>query len=232
MMQQSKAPPKATQADLDQLGQELRKRQQSLYKDLEKVKESEQEKAYREIGSKLFSEFGPRFEAIARQSTGGLQVRARIAMISLAEQAQKDRLADQILGDILKQNLDLAETAQVVLGLRYNNSNPKKKKQLPGQLAAFARSKNTSVQAAALYVRAEVTKDTDAKASVPLYKQLMVQYPTSEFAKRATTSIFEAENLQIGMLAPEILGTDHEDKPFKLSEYRGKVVVLDFWGFW
>ena len=43
---------------------------------------------------------------------------------------------------------------------------------------------------------------------------------------------FEKEKLQIGMAAPDILGTDTDGVDFKLSDYRGKVVVLDFWGFW
>jgi hypothetical protein len=29
--------------------------------------------------------------------------------------------------------------------------------------------------------------------------------------------------------APEIVGTDQDGKEFKLSDYRGKVVMLDFW---
>lgn len=32
--------------------------------------------------------------------------------------------------------------------------------------------------------------------------------------------------------APEITGEDVDGTEFKLSDYRGKVVVLDFWGFW
>ncbi|MBI5684329.1 MAG: redoxin domain-containing protein [Verrucomicrobia bacterium] len=36
----------------------------------------------------------------------------------------------------------------------------------------------------------------------------------------------------IGQVAPEIRGKDLDNKPMKLSEFRGKVVVLDFWGFW
>ena len=35
-----------------------------------------------------------------------------------------------------------------------------------------------------------------------------------------------------GQEAPEIEGEDIDGKKFKLSEYRGKVVVLDFWGHW
>lgn len=35
-----------------------------------------------------------------------------------------------------------------------------------------------------------------------------------------------------GKAAPEIEGEDVEGKRFKLSDYRGKVVLLDFWGDW
>lgn len=36
----------------------------------------------------------------------------------------------------------------------------------------------------------------------------------------------------VGDTAPDIEGTDVDGKAFKLSEYRGKVVMLDFWGDW
>ena len=37
---------------------------------------------------------------------------------------------------------------------------------------------------------------------------------------------------EIGDVAPEIEGADLDEVPFALSDYRGKVVVLDFWGDW
>jgi peroxiredoxin len=36
----------------------------------------------------------------------------------------------------------------------------------------------------------------------------------------------------VGDTAMEIRGEDIDGKKFKLSDYRGKVVVLDFWGNW
>ena len=33
-------------------------------------------------------------------------------------------------------------------------------------------------------------------------------------------------------MAPEIAGEDLDGVPFRLSDYRGSVVVLDFWGDW
>ena len=46
----------------------------------------------------------------------------------------------------------------------------------------------------------------------------------------AEGALFEINNLSIGKVAPDIEGEDLDGKSFKLSDYRGKVVVLDFWG--
>ena len=37
---------------------------------------------------------------------------------------------------------------------------------------------------------------------------------------------------EVGQLAPEIVGEDLDGIAFKLSDYRGKVVMLDFYGDW
>ena len=61
-------------------------------------------------------------------------------------------------------------------------------------------------------------------ADLPLYGSTV-----GEFAKG---DLFELQNLGIGKVAPEIQGEDLDGQSFKLSDYRGKVVVLDFWGNW
>ena len=35
-----------------------------------------------------------------------------------------------------------------------------------------------------------------------------------------------------GKPAPPTKGTDADGAPFRLDDYRGKVVLLDFWGDW
>lgn len=37
---------------------------------------------------------------------------------------------------------------------------------------------------------------------------------------------------EIGKALPEIEGVDTDGKRFKISDYRGKVVMIDFWGDW
>ncbi|MEO1526402.1 MAG: SUMF1/EgtB/PvdO family nonheme iron enzyme [Planctomycetota bacterium] len=39
-------------------------------------------------------------------------------------------------------------------------------------------------------------------------------------------------SLVVGSVAPDIVGEDLDGVSFKLSDYRGKVVLLDFWGDW
>jgi peroxiredoxin len=40
------------------------------------------------------------------------------------------------------------------------------------------------------------------------------------------------EGKEIGNLAPDVVGEDVDGKPIRLSDYRGKVVLIDFWGTW
>jgi len=56
-----------------------------------------------------------------------------------------------------------------------------------------------------------------------------VEYPVAELAK---PTIFAIEHLSVGKKAAEITGKDVDGKTFKLSDYKGKVVVLDFFADW
>jgi hypothetical protein len=64
----------------------------------------------------------------------------------------------------------------------------------------------------------------DSFADVPTRDGTM-----GEIAQKA---LFQIRHLSVGRVAPEIEAEDIFGKQFKLSEYRGKVVVLSFWGHW
>jgi len=54
----------------------------------------------------------------------------------------------------------------------------------------------------------------------------------STLGKQAASVLYALRNLKVGNTAPEIEGVDLDEVAFKLSDYRGKVVLLDFWGNW
>lgn len=78
----------------------------------------------------------------------------------------------------------------------------------------------TEAEAVALLERLESEYDKE-----PLIGELTY----GEFARNA---IFEIRHLAPGKPAPEIEGKDTDGKPMKLSDYKGKVVLLSFWGTW
>ena len=47
--------------------------------------------------------------------------------------------------------------------------------------------------------------------------------------QQARSELYEIRHLSIGKVAPDIVGKDQDGKTFKLSDYRGKVVLLYFW---
>jgi hypothetical protein len=101
--------------------------------------------------------------------------------------------------------------------------------------------KNSSdeVKANARFALATALKNKDA-TSQPEAEKLLLSI-IDEFAKKAdkeqlvTRARKELDDIKlrgIGKSVPEIAGDDLDGKPLKLSDYKGKVVLLDFWGFW
>jgi outer membrane protein assembly factor BamB len=50
-------------------------------------------------------------------------------------------------------------------------------------------------------------------------------------AERAKAVLFEIRHLSVGKEAPDIEAEDQDGKRFQLRDYRGKVVLLDFWSY-
>jgi thiol-disulfide isomerase/thioredoxin len=69
-----------------------------------------------------------------------------------------------------------------------------------------------------------------ATAPPPDKAKIMAQIRT--LADYARPKLEARRSRAVGMPAPEIEGQDIDGKPLRLSDYRGKVVVLVFWGTW
>jgi hypothetical protein len=89
--------------------------------------------------------------------------------------------------------------------------------------------------------QADAVKD-DAKAALKIRgeSEKLLERAADKFAdvklpyrgtvgSKAKGELFELRFLAIGKTAPEVAGEDQDGKKFKLSDYKGKVVFLDFW---
>ena len=86
----------------------------------------------------------------------------------------------------------------------------------------------------ALMKRAEAALEQALKEfpSKPATDDRMTRTARAKLAEDARAELDEIRNLAVGKPAPEIIGTDLDGQPFKLSDYRGKVVLLTFWAGW
>lgn len=86
-------------------------------------------------------------------------------------------------------------------------------------------------------------KDEHLKEAEKCFTKVTTDYENIASRKFGRTTIGEKTvsnlrrlesipNLQIGKVAPEIEGVDMDGNPLKLSDSRGKVTVLIFWGSW
>ncbi|MBC8406273.1 MAG: redoxin domain-containing protein [Planctomycetes bacterium] len=65
-----------------------------------------------------------------------------------------------------------------------------------------------------------------------ILERLAETYPHTRAGEIASGLIIDKRFLQVGMKAPIFNGNDVDGNPISLSDYRGKVTYLVFWGFW
>lgn len=103
----------------------------------------------------------------------------------------------------------------------------------------YTRGKRDEVRGVACLVLAQVLKgsadDKKRKESEKLLVEAADKYAEVKTAfdgtvgRKAKSELFDLRYLSVGKPAPEITGFDQDGKPFKLSDSKGKVVLLDFW---
>ncbi|MBL8859154.1 MAG: TlpA family protein disulfide reductase [Planctomycetes bacterium] len=100
------------------------------------------------------------------------------------------------------------------------------------QIAKSAKKEDVRVQA--MWTKADLYRHSDKPAhsalAIASYKALMTVYPKSAEAARAKGLVFQLERLQVGMTAPDVATVDLDGKNFKLSDTRGQVTLVLFFG--
>jgi hypothetical protein len=167
------------------------------------------------------------------------------ALVWVVEQARSGPNVDKAMDMLVKDHIESTKLAGVCDVLSYSTS-PSAQKYLE---TIMEKSPHHEVQGQACYSLADYlktragrtseAKDADkiTKSSEKLFERVIekydnIKYGDSTLGETAKGDLFEIRNLAIGKVAPQIEGEDINGKKLRLSDYRGKVVVLDFWGNW
>jgi hypothetical protein len=225
--------------------QQLQKEQQILVTEWQKAakeaaKLAEQEaqdgKSIKAISMR--PDMGPllaKFLAAAQEYSGDDQATLLVAAFRIASD-QKARI--EVLDLLLASHLKSKELAALgpMLGYLGAMCGPDYAKQALARIAKG--SENPSVLAWIVYGEHNKTLETTAPSSPEFQqaKELLLAAAAksgdADMQRRLKSTLTEKEAFGLGLVAPDIEGKDLDDVAFKLSDYRGKVVFLDYWGDW
>jgi AhpC/TSA family len=185
------------------------------------------------------SEYWPRFEELAAKGSGHarlwMALELQIAFKSRARALnQKETL--KLLDEVVAKSADepwISELAKSFTAL-YIMLPEEEVDRLVDAFAAASHKKDAVAEA--LYRSASFGKSSKrpgaAVRAEEISKRLQTEFADTEYARKSRGEVARVVGLGVGNVAPEFTTKDADGVEFKLSDYRGKVVVLDFWGFW
>lgn len=77
-----------------------------------------------------------------------------------------------------------------------------------------------------------LSMDTDFPEAEALFNSLSEEVRNSDNGKRLEQQMASKKKTAIGSVAPDFTQPNQDDKPVKLSDFRGKYVLIDFWASW
>jgi hypothetical protein len=200
--------------------------------------------------------FLPRFQDIARRAKGTPDAIPSLNWILMSgmqgfdDYAEGRKVARGALDELMTYSADepaLAESAAMLEMSSFVVGGKRAEK----AARKWMTSKDRTVKATAIFTLAQMLKGDDdegmttqtengevisitpdRKQAIELFATLAREFSDLPLGKRAKAIVGTLENLAVGKVAPDFETKDQYGKSFKLSDYRGKVVLIDFWGFW
>lgn len=225
----------AAQNEVSKMQQDVIKRYQEAKSDAERQKIVEE---YNALQTALMAKFA---KLMAEHPSDKDLFPALQMLLNSSEHAKR---ATELL---LKHHLENPEIGQLCLSLAYQGGDQaehlaravaEKSKSDNAKGAAWlalgqmllARSNQLGDDQAAQ--RDKLRKDAEKALNTVIEKYPDVPGLRGKAGDSATAMLFELKHLAIGLKVPELEGKDLDGVEFKLSDYRGKVVLLDFWAHW
>jgi hypothetical protein len=198
----------------------------------------------------VLPDFTARYAELGRAHKGSpvaYDAWSRIVTLSTMSSTRSERgtaLLKEALGALTSDHIQSESLAGLASNLRYASETLGEELTVATLEDIAARSPHRAVKASALYTLGGVLGDDKpdgdprlARAKA-LFEDLRKNYGDVEsyggrtFGEAAAAYLFALENLVAGKPCPDFAAVDVEGAAFKLSDYKGKVVLVDFWGFW
>ena len=194
----------------------------------------------REQGMEIYPRFLPRFQELADQGCGlaKSEVLDFLGHIEPLDESQVG-YALGLLDDLVHEHTDAWWIA--VLGdndiIRYFLRSSERDRAI-ALLAEFV--ERTSDEGARREVLFELGyglilvpgEPADRDAALRMLDSVVEAWPETEEAKMARGLLINERELQVGAVMPALEGRDVDGRETRLQDYRGRVVVVDFFGFW
>jgi hypothetical protein len=186
-------------------------------------------------------EYIPEFRAVAEEAEG-TDTAAKAWMWVLRLHGDDTKAAWEVADLLLTEHIRSPVIEELASELRYAAHQHGEARVIEALRSIVAESPHERVRAAALFTLGAVLLDSDKAENKDegrdCFEAVVSEYGSlsyggdSNYKVAAQGYLYELDKLQIGMAAPDFDTVDENGAKWKLSDYRGKVVVVDFWGFW
>jgi hypothetical protein len=151
----------------------------------------------------------------------------------------QDKDIQKLLRAVLEKSKHRPSQAQACLALARGAENRQRLAQRFKERPEMAKNYESILGKQAVEAIVEAGPEKLGKEVEALYEQVVKDFADATDSEGNKLSELAKDKLEalrnpivVGKPAPEIEGEDIDGVKFKLSDYRGKVVLLDFWGNW
>ncbi len=180
------------------------------------------------------AQFWPRFEALAATGEGRATLWLATHLREKGAKANERGALAMPYFEALFQSHSAAEWFHEVISALVNEGKIEDVKKIALLRGVVGSGTTPRTQAPAMFALGQLLYGEDATKAEgkALLDQVAREHTKTHWGTLARAMFITEKELEVGQPAPDFFGETIDGFSFNLSDYRGKVVLLDFYGFW